>query len=134
MTNQLYIDIENSTHDMDSLIHHLRPYSINGLEAHSSAGVEIATLIISVGQFIVALIQIPMLIEFFSRQEIIVKLGGIKINNSVDDLLNIIKNNPDLLKEAKKALQNNALVVEGKGKAVTAFLAKLNDLINMENN
>ena len=79
-------------------------------------------------------IQIPMLIEFFSRQEIIVKLGGIKINNSVDDLLNIIKNNPDLLKEAKKALQNNALVVEGKGKAVTAFLAKLNDLINMENN
>lgn len=62
------------------------------------------------------------------------KLGGIKINNSVDDLLNIIKNNPDLLKEAKKALQNNALVVEGKGKAVTAFLAKLNDLINMENN
>ena len=82
MTNQLYIDIENSTHDMDSLIHHLRPYSINGLETHSSAGVEIATLIISVGQFIVALIQIPMLIEFFSRQEIIVKLGGIKMVNT----------------------------------------------------
>ena len=47
----------------------------------------------------------------------------------------ILKNNPDLLKEAKKALQNNALVVEeGKGKAVTALQAKLNDLINMENN
>ena len=132
MTNKLYIDIENSTHDMDSLICLLKPYSINSLETHSSAGVEIATLIISVSQFVVALIQVPMLIEYFSREKIIVKLGGIKMNNSVDDLVNLIKNDPERLDEAKRALNDSTIEVEGRGQAVTAFLKKLKDLVNAE--
>lgn len=133
MATQLYIEMENNSHNKDSIIPQLKTYSINTFETHSSAAIEITTLIITIGQFIIALIEVPALFDLFSLNKIIVKIGGVKISNSVDDLIRIIKSNPDLFQETKKALQSHTLEIEGKGKAVIDFLEKLNDMINEDN-
>lgn len=133
MAIQLYIEMENDYHNKDSIIHQLKPYSINTFEIHSSAAIEIATLIIAFGEFIIALIEVPAFFDLFSSKEIIVKIGGIKLNNSADDLIEIIKGNPDLFQETKKAIQNHTFEVEGKGETVTVFLEKLSGIIYEDN-
>ncbi len=126
--------MENNSHNRDSIISQLKPYSSNAFVTHSSAAIEIATLIIGFGEFIIALIEVPAFLDLFSRKRIIVKIGGIRLNNSADDLIKIIKSNPDLYQETKKALNNHTLEVEGKGKAVIDFLEELNGIFNGGNN
>lgn len=133
MADKLYIEIENNNNDMATLINRLKAYSDIELQTHSSTGIEIATFIIGVGQFIIALIEVPMLIDFFFRQEITVKISGIKLKDSVTSLLNIIENNPTLLEDARTSIQEKKLEVEGRGSAVTNFLVKLEHLVNTEN-
>lgn len=133
MTNYVYVLLDDRSPNMDLLIRQLKPYCADDIETHSSAGVEIVSMILDIGQFALALIQLPYLYDMFSKKEIVVKFEGITMNDSVDDLLGILKNNPTLLESAKTALQNSQIEVEGQGKAVDAFLKQLRSLIDKEN-
>ena len=132
MTNYVYVLLDDRSPNMDSLIRQLKPYCADDIETHSSAGVEIVSMILDIGQFALALIQLPYLYDMFSKKEIVVKFEGITMNDSVDDLLGILKNNPTLLERAKTALQNSRIEIEGKGKAVDSFLEQLRSLIDKE--
>ena len=132
MEKNIYIDIQNNESEAASIITDLNTYSIDKLETHSSAGLELVTFILSIGEFCIALIEIPSLIELINRKKITVKFGGYKLNDSIDQIIDIIKSNPVFLESVKKAVTTNTIEIEGKGNAVKDFWTKLNSLVNAE--
>lgn len=66
MTNYVYVLLDDRSPNMDLLIRQLKPYCADDIETHSSAGVEIVSMILDIGQFALALIQLPYLYDIQS--------------------------------------------------------------------
>ena len=125
--NNITISIENLNGEFDSLVLQLKEYSDSYKNIQSCTGLEIATFILSVGNFVVALAALPQLVYLLNKKKIIVKFGGVKLGDSVDNILETLKSNPVFLEEIREAMANETFEVEGKGEAVGEFRKKFDD-------
>ena len=132
MYNRITISAEMVNGDLDSLVSQLKNYSDSNKSTRSCTGMEIATFILTFGQFLVALAAVPMLVEAINSKQITVKIRGVKLEDSVDGILDTLKGNPDFIEAAKEALMNQTIEIEGKGKAVNYFWKKLKEYLNIE--
>lgn len=89
---------------------------------------EIATLILNVGQLIVALLCVPMLCDAMNNNQVTLKFGGYKLGKTVDEIIAMFKEDPGFAEELERAIKTNAFLIEGGAKAVKELRDKIKAL------
>lgn len=118
--------------NIESLIRETSPYCIESRSIDSSTGMEIATLVLSGLNLLIALTSVPLLVDAINNKKVIVKAGGFKINDPAEKILQGLKRDQNLMSELTEAYKSGTLEIEGTTERVVAFQKGLKELIDEE--
>ena len=127
MQQNAYISSDSNNEQHDDIC---KIFQSLAFETRSSTGLEIATFCLSVAELIILAVSVPIIQKGIDNQTISVTIGGIKANDTVSNIIKLIKNEPNLLDMAKEAYDEGTLSIDGDTKHIEQFLDKLEILLN----
>lgn len=116
------------------LLDSLKVYEPKIKTTKSITAIETITLIISIFDLVLALLSNPILCDAINNKKVILKINGYEIKGSVDEIIKIIKENPDFMTELKRALENDNLQINGNAKYSIELHEKIKYFIEEEKN
>lgn len=121
--------IQDPDEKAKKLLKEIEPYSREKYKIHSSGGIEIVALIISICNLAVVIMGHPLVIDYLNRKLIRVKFQGFEVKDSVNKIMNEIAKNPDLLKKVRESYEAGTVIREGNINAIKDFDYKLKELL-----
>ena len=113
---------------IDEVIHHSEKH----YSKHSDLGVSFFEVVMTIGEFVVALLSLPFISENINTKKITIKFGGFELAGNVRSILNAICRDPEVLGVLRKAYYNNEVGILGDSQSAVKIYEEIAEFFRIE--